>query len=164
LSHHFQQTPIYKFEVEFMLPRCIPGDISMQNSNSLNLPHVNASTASAGTGAVSRVDLLTHLHTRSDGAFVRGQVILSVSRSTPRPPCLRQSRLLIHVYTSKVCRRCQLIHAFFNSIFLPCPARLPPLQGLPPGRPAPQQPALLHASSAPTIAASLALPLARTCQ
>jgi hypothetical protein len=66
----------------------------MHNSNSLRVycSTLNASTASAGIGTVSRVDLHTYLHTRSEGACVRGRSTRPWVDPRPRPVHVARAR------------------------------------------------------------------------
>ena len=128
MSHRL---PNCKCEEEFLfnlLPRWIPGEISMHNSNSLYCSTLNASTASAGIGTLSRVDLLTYLHTRSDGACVRGRSTRPSVDPRPRPIHLARARAassstFTQARSADSARRSTL---YFNAIFLPCPAQSRP--------------------------------------
>ncbi len=100
----------------------------MHNSNSLYCSTLNASTASAGIGTVSRVDLLTYLHTRSDGACVRGRSACPSVDPRPRPVHLAHARAassstFTQARSADSARRSTL---YFNAIFLPGPARSRP--------------------------------------
>jgi hypothetical protein len=97
----------------------------MHNSHSLYNSTLNASTASASIGTVSHVDLLTYLHTRSDGSCVRGRSTRPSVEPRPGPVHLARARAA----SSSTCKFTQARSAdsarrptlYFNLIFLPCP-------------------------------------------
>jgi hypothetical protein len=97
----------------------------MNNSHALYNSTLNASTASVGIGTVSHIDLLTYLHTRTDGAYVRGRSTRPLVDPRPGPvhlACARAASTSTFKFTqarsADSARRPTL---YFNAIFLPCP-------------------------------------------
>jgi hypothetical protein len=99
----------------------------MLNSNSLYCSTLDASTASGGIGMVSRADLLSYLHTRSDGACFRSRSTRPSVDPRSLPVHLARARAaFINVYARQVCRLCLPIgpiHALFQCNLPPLPSR-----------------------------------------